>query len=126
MRQKEQGFTLLELLFIVMIIGILASIAMSSYHGIEQSSLENTVRHDLHNTAVTCESYYGDKQVYVGFGPFTASKGLSLFYIAPSYSIRLSEEVTMKGIVLPDHSLNLVATHAGASQAIKIIRHLGQ
>ncbi|MDQ6953501.1 MAG: prepilin-type N-terminal cleavage/methylation domain-containing protein [Mariprofundaceae bacterium] len=126
MHPKEQGFTLLELLFIVMIIGILASIALSSYHGIEQSSLEKSVQQDLHNAAVTCESYYGDKQVYIGFGPFTASKGLSLFYIAPSYSIRLSQGVTMKGIVLPDSSLNLVATHVGASQPIKIIRHLGQ
>ncbi|MDQ6990187.1 MAG: prepilin-type N-terminal cleavage/methylation domain-containing protein [Mariprofundaceae bacterium] len=124
MHQQEQGFTLLELLFVALIIGILASIALVSYHGIEQSSLNNSVEQDLHNTALTCQNYYGEKQAYVGFGPFTSSKGSSLFYIAPSYSIKLSPGVTMKGIVLPDQSLNLIATHAGSSQAIKIIRHL--
>jgi len=125
-KQFERGFTLLELLFIIMIIGILSSIALTSYHGIQQTSLENTVQQDLHNAAVTCETYYGDNQSYIAFGPFTGSAGSGRFVIAPGYSIKLSDRVTMKGIILPDQTLNLVATHPGASGPIKIIRHVGQ
>jgi len=125
MHSKEQGFSFLELFFIVLIIGILSSVALTSYHGIEQSSLENTVQQDLHNVAVICENYYADKQVYIGFGPFTGSKSTSRFYIASGYSIKLSNGVTMQGIVLSDKTLNLVASHLGSSNPIKIIRHVG-
>jgi len=126
MQKSEHGFTLLELLFIVMIIGILASIALTSYRGIEQTALENTVQQDLHNAAVICETYYGDQQAYIGFGPFTGSTGSGRFIISSGYNIKLSNGVTMKGILLPDQTLNLVGTHAGASSPIKIIRHVGQ
>jgi len=120
-KQSESGFTLLELLFTVAIIGILASIALASYHGIQQGSLEKTVQQDLHNAAVTCEAYYGEHQSYIGFSAHTGH-----FVIAPGYSIQLSNHVTMEGALLPDHTLNLIATHPGASRPIKMTRHVGQ
>ena len=123
-RPSELGFSLMELLYIILIIGILATLAISTYKGFKQTTFENTVRHDVRNASLACESYYAEHQSYPSFGPFTGAQGKKSFIIAPSYIITISEGVTIQGVVLPDKSLDITGTHPGASQGFQYTRHL--
>jgi len=121
---SERGFTLMELLYIVLIIGILASISIATYRGFKQTTFETTVRHDVRNAALACESYYAEYQSYPVFGPFTGTKNNQNFNIAPSYPITISKGVTIHSVSPSSRSLDIIGTHSDASQGFQYTRHL--
>jgi len=123
-QSSELGFSLMELLYIILIIGILSTLAISTYKGFKQSSFENTVRHDIRNAALACESYYAEHQSYPVFGPFTGTKNNQNFTFAPSYTLTISEGVTIHSVRQSDQSLDIIGTHPGTSQGFQYTRHL--
>ncbi len=63
-RRSESGFTLLELLVVMTIIGILASIAIPALRDSPQRAREAALREDLFTLRSTIDSYHGDKGYY--------------------------------------------------------------
>jgi general secretion pathway protein G len=61
-RIAEQGFTLLELMIVMVVIGILAAIAIPSYLSSVRSAKEAVLREDLHAMRSAIDSYTVDKQ----------------------------------------------------------------
>ena len=50
LRKKQQrGFTIVELLIVIVIIGILAALAIAAYNGIQNRAYDTTIRTDLSN-----------------------------------------------------------------------------
>jgi type IV pilus assembly protein PilA len=62
--EKDKGFTLVELLVVVVIIGILAAIAIPLFLNQREKAQEAGVKSDLKNAATLMETYYVDNQAY--------------------------------------------------------------
>jgi general secretion pathway protein G len=60
--KNEQGFTLIELMVVMLIIGVLMSIAVPSYIGAIKAAKESVLREDLHVMRSAIDSYTMDKQ----------------------------------------------------------------
>jgi general secretion pathway protein G len=61
-RSEEQGFTLLELMIVMVIIGILLSVAVPAYLNAVRGAREATLKADLHVMRNAIDSYTYDKQ----------------------------------------------------------------
>lgn len=64
--KSEGGFTLVELLVVIIIIGILAAIAIPMYLNQRTKGWQASDKSDLRNAAIAMESYYTDNATYVG------------------------------------------------------------
>jgi len=62
MRRQDAGFTLMELMIVMTIIGILATLAIPSFVGAMRSAREAVLRDDLHVMRAAIDSYPMDKQ----------------------------------------------------------------
>ncbi len=61
-KQSEAGFTLLELIVVMSIIAILATLAVPSFKGAIRSAREAVLKEDLHVMRAAIDSYTMDKQ----------------------------------------------------------------
>jgi len=61
-RKREAGFTLMELMIVMAIIGILATLAIPSFIGALKAAREAVLREDLHVLRAAIDSYTMDKQ----------------------------------------------------------------
>lgn len=64
MNEKEKGFTLVELLVVIIIIGILSAIAIPVFMNQRQKAVDSGIKSDLRTIANEVESYYVDNQEY--------------------------------------------------------------
>ena len=63
-RQSEEGFTLIELMVVVLIIAILLAIAIPSFLGARGKAQERAAQSNARNALTAEKTYYTDNQVY--------------------------------------------------------------
>ena len=61
---NNKGFTLIELMIVIAIIGILAAIAIPQFAAYRTKSYNAAAQADLRNVKTNLEAYYADYQVY--------------------------------------------------------------
>jgi len=62
MKKQDAGFTLVELMIVMAIIGVLATVAVPSYIGAIKHAREAVLKEDLHTLRAAIDSYTMDKQ----------------------------------------------------------------
>jgi len=63
-KQQRRGFTLIEILIVVSLLGLLASIVISTHRNASLKGKETVLRHNLRQLRVTLDEYNNDKGHY--------------------------------------------------------------
>jgi len=58
MKKLKKGFSLLELIFAIVVIGIIASFAIPKYLDTKDSAMASTIKRDITSTTASIQSYY--------------------------------------------------------------------
>ena len=97
MNLRRPGFTLVELLIVVVIIGILASIAIPKFGTTKGKAYMAAMRSDLHNLTVAEEAYLYDNRIYTNDAAqlrFSTSPGVQLLELHEYGAAGWSAKVT--------------------------------
>ena len=75
-RQSEEGFTLIELMVVVLIMGILMAIAIPTFLSTQGSANDASAKSNATNVFTAEKAYYEDNQVFIDSG--STDNGLTL------------------------------------------------
>ncbi len=70
--RDDRGFTLIELMVVVLIIAILIAIAIPTFLGLRARAQDRAAQSNLRNGLTTAKAFYTDGETYTGF---TAASG---------------------------------------------------
>jgi type IV pilus assembly protein PilA len=65
--QDDKGFTLIELMVVVLIIAILIAIAIPTFLGLRRRAQDRAAQSDLRNGLTAAKAFYTDAETYAGF-----------------------------------------------------------
>ncbi|MBH0008439.1 prepilin-type N-terminal cleavage/methylation domain-containing protein [Salinibacterium sp. SWN1162] len=110
LENDQKGFTLVELLVVVLIIGILAAIAIPFFLNQRQGAWESQVKSDIANAVIAAETYaVGANGSFTGLDSTTADADGNLPLAANGYKATPSVEIEVA--VVDANSYTLTAKH---------------
>ena len=112
MMRKNEGFTLIELMIVIAIIGILAAIAIPQFSAYRQRSYNAAAEADLRNATTAQEAYYVDAQHYV-IAPQTN-------LIGQTYGFYRSQGVAIDGTTIGTQ-YDMTAYHSSGTKTYRLL-----
>ncbi|MBI9084526.1 MAG: prepilin-type N-terminal cleavage/methylation domain-containing protein [Desulfobacterales bacterium] len=94
---NEKGFTLIELMIVIAIIGILAAIAIPNFVSYRQRSYNAAAQSDMKNMMTAQEAYFVDNETYRTVANTTGSASLPPGGLSLSKSVNLAITGTTTG-----------------------------
>lgn len=91
---RQRGFTIVELLIVIVVIGILAAITIVAYNGVQQRARDVTRTSDISSIQKALELYRVDNGVYPSVGTDGTGYALSTLSTAlvPTYIPRIPND----------------------------------
>jgi type IV pilus assembly protein PilA len=93
--QDDKGFTLIELMVVVLIIAILIAIAIPTFLGLRERAQDRAAQAELRDGLTAAKAYYTDDETYDDFDAAGVAEG-----IEPSLDWDTSGDTDTVGIVL--------------------------
>ena len=115
MKQAEQGFTLIELMIAVVVIGILSAIAIPSYRSYVQKAERTAAKGVMLNISQTEERYYTNNGTYaaVAAAPVATTSGFQNYSGSSVATMKYSIAVTAGSIANTSAALTDAYTITG-------------
>jgi|PlaIllAssembly_1097288.scaffolds.fasta_scaffold625049_1 prepilin-type N-terminal cleavage/methylation domain-containing protein len=112
-RRREKGFTLIELMIVIAIIGILVAIAIPQFAAYRIRGFNATAMSDLRHMMTAQEAYFTDKMAYIA--PGAEATDLS------AYGYTRSTNVTATILSANSFSYQMAAKHNSGDRIWTII-----
>jgi type IV pilus assembly protein PilA len=108
--KDQKGFTLIELMIVIAIIGILAAIAIPQFSAYRKRSYNAAAQSDLRNAATAQEAYYVDEETYTG----------DVTKLVGTYGLYTSEKVYFISVTGDVTSYSMSAHHSSGDKTYSI------
>jgi len=109
--KKEKGFTLIELMIVIAIVGILAAVAIPQFTTYRTRSLNSSAKADLRNAMTAQEAYFVDLEDYAD---------TTNTLIGDAYGLYLSENVELRIKSASSTTYSMVTWHSSGNMSYTI------